>query len=74
MWEINVTELFEGLGSGWSAVTLAVEEKLPVFRGMTWTVIVAPLPGSIAPRLQVTTPPDSAQMPCEDVAFRKRPR
>src|SRR4029077_2789582 len=66
-----VEELLLGLGSVWSALTLAVFENIPGVPGMTRIVIVAVPALAIEPSKQVTVPSASEHMPVVVVAERK---
>jgi hypothetical protein len=60
--------LLSPLGSGVEALTEAVFVIVPGTVGLTTMSIVAISPVPIVPRLQVTVPPDSPQVPWVGVA------
>jgi hypothetical protein len=64
--EITIALLFEESKSGWLEVTEADEVIVPVAVGVTTTVIVAVADTGMSPRLQLTTPPERVQPPCEE--------
>ena len=61
---VCVEVLFAGVGSVWSAVTVAVFETTPGVPGIVRIVIVAVPAFAIVPNKQVTVPPASEQEPC----------
>jgi hypothetical protein len=60
--------LLPWLGSGVEALTEAVLVIVPAVLGFTTISTVAVPSAFIVPRLQVTVPPDSAQVPWDGVA------
>src|SRR5438094_200954 len=65
-------ELFQGLASGWLAVTTAVfVRRRPSAKGVTTRVKTALENAGNVPRLQVTKPKVCAQDPCDGVAETK---
>jgi hypothetical protein len=64
--EITMVLLLDVSKSGWLEATDAEEVIVPVAVGVTITVMVAVEREGISPRLQLTTPPDREQLPCEE--------
>ena len=64
--EITIALLFDESKSGCKELTDAEDEITPVAVGVTTTLIVAVADAGISPRLQLTTPPESEQPPCDD--------